>query len=549
MVDDLEEQSPEPIDLQHYLGVVRRRHFHFLIPLFLAWAVVWGASWVLPPRYLSSTLILVEQPTMPKDYVTPNVTDDLQERMQSITQQILSRTRLLHIIDQFNLYAGPRSKGSPDAKVDRMRKDIGIDLVRDEHNQITAFNVSYTSRDPHMAQAVTSELTNLFINENVEESTNQAKDNTKFLEGQLETARKALSEQEEKVREFKAQHVGEMPGQLASNLQILSGLQSQLQNEEDALNTARQQHVYLQSMVDQYRTLQGSTKTSDGTTMVGLPALDQELDKLKAQLADLSSHYTDRHPDVRNLKEQIAKTEKMRDQLVASMKTKDAAAHTGAQTGAQTDAQTDSSDTASSSGGTDPTQASLLAPIQGQLKSNQVEIANREHTIAALKVKMDEYQGRLNQEPIREQQLADLTRGYDQSKANYDDLLKKKNDSAMATSMVMQQRGERFQMIDPPSFPQKPDFPNRLKFCGIGLGIGLALGAAVAGAFEFMDDRMYDEKQLKKLLPAEVIAEIPAIVNPADEKSATLKVWLGWATAAVVFVTILAGSAISFLRG
>jgi succinoglycan biosynthesis transport protein ExoP len=183
------------------------------------------------------------------------------------------------------------------------------------------------------------------------------------------------------------------------------------------------------------------------------------------------------------------------------------------------------------------------------LKSNQVEIANREHTIAALKTKMDEYQGRLNQEPIREQQLADLTRGYDQSKANYDDLLKKKNESAMATVMVVQQRGERFQVIDPASFPQKPEFPNRLKFCGIGLGIGLALGAAVVGAFEFMDDRMYNEKELKKLLPAEVMAEIPAIVNLADEQSATRKVWLGWATAAVVFVTILAGSAISFLRG
>src|SRR3984957_10668769 len=242
MVDDLEEQSSEGIDIQHYLGIVRRRHFHFLIPFFLAWVVVWAASWVLPPRYLSSTLILVEQPTMPQEYVKPNVNDDLQERMQSITQQILSRTRLLHIIDQFNLYTGQHSQPSPDQKVDRMRKDIGIDLVRDAREQITAFNVSYPSRDPRVAQAVTSELTSLFINENVEESQNQAKDNTRFLEGQLETARKSLSEQEEKVREVKAQHVGEMPGQLASNLQILSGLQSQMQNEEDSLNTARQQH-------------------------------------------------------------------------------------------------------------------------------------------------------------------------------------------------------------------------------------------------------------------------------------------------------------------
>jgi len=152
MVDDLEEESSQGFDLPRYLGIVRRRHMQFLIPLFLGWAVVWGASWVLPRKYLSSTLILVEQPTMPKDYVTPNVNDDLQERMQSITQQILSRTRLLHIIDQFSLYDSPRSQRSADQKVDRMRKDIAIDLVRDERNQITAFNVSYSSRDPRIAQ-------------------------------------------------------------------------------------------------------------------------------------------------------------------------------------------------------------------------------------------------------------------------------------------------------------------------------------------------------------------------------------------------------------
>src|SRR5271155_1762682 len=115
MVDDLEEKS-EGFNLQHYLGLVRRRHLQFLIPLFLGWLLVWGVSWILPPRYLSSTLILVEQPSMPKDYVTPNINDDLQERMQSITQQILSRTRLLHIIDQYNLYASDHARRSPDQK-------------------------------------------------------------------------------------------------------------------------------------------------------------------------------------------------------------------------------------------------------------------------------------------------------------------------------------------------------------------------------------------------------------------------------------------------
>jgi polysaccharide chain length determinant protein (PEP-CTERM system associated) len=537
MVEDLEEKDSGGFDLQHYLGIVRRRHMQFLIPLLLGWLVVWGASWVLPSRYRSGTLILVEQPTMPKDYVTPNVNDDLQDRLRSITQQILSRTRLLHIIDQVNLYADSHGYLTPDDKVERMRKEIEIELVRDPENRVSAFNVYYSSHDPHVAQQVTSELTNLFISENLEVRQQQSEGTTKFLEGQLETARKTLSHQEEKIREFKGQHIGELPTQVGSNLQILAGLQSQLQTEEDALNTAKQQRVYLETLVNQYRSLQGSPKTAGGETQ-GLPALDEELDKLRAQLADLSSHYTDRHPDVRKLKEQIVKTEKMRDQMIAGLKAKAAGTQTDPNAATATPGAADLRDA-----------SSPLVQLQGQLQANRVEIANRERGIAELKTKVTDYQARLNQEPVREQQLSDLTRGYDQSKANYDELLKKKNESAMATSMELLQQGERFRIIDPPSLPVKPDFPNRLKFCVIGLGIGLALGSVVAGAFEMMDDRIYDEKELQKLLPVAVISEIPALAAATDEQSERRRLWLGWAAAVFVSVTILLGSALSYLRG
>src|SRR4029077_8365827 len=133
-----------------------------------------------------------------------------------------------------------------------------------------------------------------------------------------------------------------------------------------------------------------------------------------------------------------------------------------------------------------------------------------------LKSKVGEYQARLNQEPMREQQLSDLTRGYEQSKANYDGLLKNKNDSGMSTSMELLQQGERFRVIDPPSLPIKPEFPNRLKFCGIGLGVGLALGTLVVGASEAMDDRIHDEKELQELLPVAVISEIPPLAAASD---------------------------------
>ena len=261
------------------------------------------------------------------------------------------------------------------------------------------------------------------------------------------------------------------------------------------------------------------------------------MDKLRAQLADLSSHYTDRHPDVRKLKQQIAETEETRDRIIADLKVKklrsggSGCAATTSDPSAMTDA------------------SSPMVQLQGQLQSNRVEIANRERAVADLKIKVIDYQARLNQEPVREQQLSDLTRGYDQSKANYDELLKKKNESAMATSMELLQQGERFRIIDPPSLPVKPDFPNRLKFCGIGLGIGLALGVVVAGAFEMMDDRVYDEKELQKLLPVAVISEIPSLEVAADVQRERRRLWLGWATAAFVSATILVGSALSYLRG
>jgi succinoglycan biosynthesis transport protein ExoP len=527
--------NPQGFDLQHYLGIVRRRHLHFLIPMFLGWLAVWGSSWILPARYESSTLILVEQPTMPKDYVVPNVNEDLQGRMQNLTQQILSRTRLLHIVDELNLYTKDRRRLGPDEIVVRMQKDIQIELVEDAQKQVTAFRIQYSAHDPSIAQQVTSKLTNLFINENLEERQQQSEGTTKFLGDQMETARQNLEAQEERIREFKGQHVSELPTQLGSNLQILSGLQSQLQTENGVLNTAKQQQVYYETLLREYRTLRGSPKSSEGAPMD--LSVDQELDKLKRRLTDLSSRYKDKFPEIRALKHQIASMEKMRDQRLADLKTKGSSA------------QPDVNPAAAAEDSADLKDQPQLLQLRSNLQANQAEIRNREQTIADLKSKINDYQAHLNQEPVREQQLADLTRGYDQSKATYDDLQKKKNQSAMATSMELLQQGERFRIIDPPSLPIKPSFPDRLKFCGIGLIVGLALGMGVALAFERMDDRVYNELELKGLLPVSVLSEIPVISAPANERAEQKKVWLGWATAAVIFATILAGSAISYLVG
>jgi succinoglycan biosynthesis transport protein ExoP len=533
-----EEQSSEGLDLKQLLSFVRRRHIHFLIPLFVGFLLVWGASWFLPVRYKSSTLILVEQPTMPKNYVEPNVSDDLQERLQSITQQILSRTRLLIIIDKLHLYNEGKRLLTPDEKVGLMRRDTFIELVHDSNGvQITAFKIYYSSQDPRAAQQVTGELKDLFISENNKARQQESEDTTKFIESQLENARTSLAAQEAKVRQFEGQHEGDLPTQQASNLQILSGLQSQLQNEQDALNTARQQRVYYQAQLDQSRSSHAVVSPS-GVVLDASPTalIDQQIDTLRAKLADLHSRFTDRYPDVQAAEAQLASAEQQRLKIIAD------ARKTG-------DASKRSSKGADGNAGADSVQSLPQLQQQGQLQANEMEIKNREQSIAELKTRISDYQSRLNLEPSTEQQLADLTRGYDQSKANYDDLLKKKTESSMATDMEQMQQGERFTMLDPPTLPLKPDFPNHLKFCGLALGFGIAFGVVVAGGFEFLDERIHSEKKIKSLLPVAIICEIPEVVSPFDEQSRMKSTALGWAMAAVVFVTILAGSAYSYLRG
>ena len=518
-----EEQETTKIDFARWIDVARRRHVHFLAPLFLGWLTVWGLSWILPATYKSTTLILVEQPKMPENYVAPNVNENLQDRLQSITQQILSRTRLLTIIGKLNLYSEGKGPKTPDDRVEAMRKDISIELVRDtRNNEITAFKVNFSSHNPVLAQQVTNELTHLFIDENLKVRAEESEGTTRFIEKQLDDARAALAAQEDRVRQFQSAHEGVLPSQQASNLQILSGLQGQLQNQQDSLNAAKQQRVYFQTLIDQYKNLHASGRSPEAASPE-LTAVDTELNKLRAQLTDLSSRYTDSYPDVQKVKAQIAKTEKQKQDLLSATRN-------------------------SIRQGTDPESAQLLQ-LQSQFQANQVEIGSRERAIASLEERINEYQGRLNAEPATEQQLAELTRGYEQSKANYDDLLKKKNQSVMATSMERMQQGERFTMLDPPSLPTKPDYPNRMKFCAMGIAAGIALGCIVVFLFEFFDDRMHAQKQLEQLLPVAVMAEIPEIRTPLQEQSEKRRLVMAWAMAAMVAVVIAAGSAYSYLRG
>ncbi len=525
MAEVYEEEKSKGFDLQRVWDIVQRRHMMFLLPFFGGWLLVFALSFILPKMYKSTTLILVQEPTMPKNYVLPNISDNLQDRLQSITQQLESRTRLLAIIHELHLNQRNGREISPDSAVESMQKNINVDLVRDSSGLINAFKVSYSAPSPTIAQKVTYELTTLFINENLQVRQTESQDATKFLQGQMETARQTLAEQEAKVRAFETAHQGELPDQQPTNLSVLNGLQTQLSGEEDSLRAAMQQRSYFQTLVEQYRAA-APVRTADGAP-TALAALDTQLQTLRTQLADLSTRYTDAYPDVQNLKGQIAKLEKARAAMLAQGKK----------------GSSDEANEAAISLENGP-----LLQAQSQLHATDTEIATRQQTITQLKAKIADYQGRLNAAPAVQEQLADLNRGYTQSETDYNQLLQKGHESQMATSMEEMQQGERFTMQDPPNYPMKPDFPNHLKFCGIGVGFGLVLGIALVAGLEYFDDRMHLGEEIREMLPVAVISEVPEIVTPADVRLARRRVVMGWATAAAVLVTILAGTAASYLR-
>ena len=505
--------------LDEYWAMVVRRRWWILGPLFLGWLIVFASAWIIPPRYTSETVILVEQQKVPEQFVMPNVQVDLQERLQSITQQVLSRARLLSIINNLHLYQG-LFFGSPDDQVEQMRKDIKIDIVQapsanGRPGALTAFKVSYVAAKPQIAQQVNTQLASFFIDENVRASQQQSESTTNFLDTQLTSAAAALAVQEKKIREYEGAHMGELPEQLQSNLQILNGAQGQLQAAVDARDKALEQQAYLNSLATQYDAM-GVSESTPGMAQSNA----QQLEALRVQLASLEAKYTPDHPDVKKLKETIANMEQMQKD------TQDAKADDAAKSGEQETAT--------------PAQLHAMTPvmqIQSQLKANKLEIQSREALIARLEAKVNQYQARLNATPGRQQELADIMRNYDESKKNYDQLLGKDMASSLATNLNRQQQGDQFRIIDPPSMPEKASFPNRFKFSLAGLGAGLALAFLFGVGTEFVDDRIRSEQDLVEASPLPVLAEIPPL--PTDREIAAQR-WKPWiAVAAAILVAII----------
>ncbi len=509
---------------EDYWAIARRRRWWLILPLFLGWALVLTASFFMTPKYRSETVIIVEPQRAAEQYIAPNISADMQERLQSMMQQILSRTRLQGIISHFHLYDSARGPVDSDGLVQQMRRDIKIDLVSGRPGELSAFKISYSASSGLVAQQVTNELSSLFIDENTHSRQRLSENTTEFLESQVENARKDLSQQEERLRDFKSKHLGELPEQLEINAQILSGLETRLQAASDALDEANRERTYMATLSPRN---QGGTDEEHSLEAATPVAVSEQLSKLNAQLADLSSRYTPNHPDVRRVKEKIAAAELLKQRLEADA---------GSSKSQPSVANADNHD-------------SLHVPQAGsQFGSSGPKIAYREREIKKLEKQIEAYQSHLNMMPLREQELAEIARDYSQAKTSYESLLAKKSQSEMASSLEKRQGGELFRVIDPPNLPQKPYKPDHLTFSLLGLAFGMLLALAVTALVEAIDVRIYHERDLREITSAPILGGIPLLRSESEKRRAHWYQQMETVAAAVLLAVIPAMTLFSYYR-
>ncbi len=534
-----EAEAGSSINLNVVLGALRRRRWWIILPAWTIALLTLAALKILPKRYTSEATLVVVQQQVPERYVVPNSTTDMTEALQATTQEVLSRTQLLSIIGEFDLYQSSRGHSSPEELETIMRKKIAIEPIFSRPNQkdADAFKISFSAETPQKAQAVTNRLTSLFIQQNLDAREHQATVTTGFLKEQLEVAKEKLTQQEARVRDFKLQNLGQLPEQQSGNLAVLTGAQAQLQNIESGMARAQEQRVYLQSLLSSYQGLLargGGVAITGGAPNMNNPvALAQsELARLKAKKSALLSIYTPQHPDVIKINEEIAQAEALLKSVQgAKAEPEESAENAGpaakgqrAGDGAPVNTEVDAS----------------VAQVKSQLESNRLELENLAQDEKKVKADIEHYQERLNLTPVREQQLAGLMRDYDLLKQDYTDLLGKETQSQLAGSLEKRQAGQQFRLVDRPSLPEVPSFPKPLPIALGGVAGGLVLGAALAFLIDIKDGFFYSEKDLAQHFPLPLVMAVPVISTTSEEHAHTWKRALELVAASALVLVVFA---------
>src|SRR6202051_367592 len=465
--------------------VLRRYWWILPISTVLLTLSSWVAANVLPKRYTSQTMVLVEQPSVSPKYVDPVVSDDLDHRLGTMQELVWGRSSLQPIIEKLNLYPEDRGRMNIDELVEKLRGAVTVKPVEVMQgtgpHQLPGFYITATFDTPQLAQQVCTEITSMFLAQNARQTEQQASRTTTFVGEKLAEAKTKLDQEDAKLAEFKRQHPGSLPEDTQTNLGILMGTNSQMEANTQALSRAQQEKAFNESLLQQEEA-NWKTRTTGGTNP---DSADAQLTLLQDQLSNLLSRYTPDHPDVIKTENQIAELKKR-----MAEPPKPAPANALAQSSHE------------------PPQIQLL---RAKLKQDDLTIANLMREQAQIRSQSSQLQTRMQATPMVEQQYKEITRDHQTASDIYNELLKKSQSAMESRDLANKQDSEQFRVYDPPNLPQNPSFPKKPYFLGGGAVSGLLIGFGILFLLAMMDKTIHSEHDAELFLHLPVLTVVPTL--------------------------------------
>ncbi len=489
----------------------------------------------VPDRYRSETLILVVPQRVPESYVRSTVTTRIEDRLQSLRQQILSRTRLERVIEDFDLYSEERRRLPMEDVVEAMRLDVNVEIVRGD-----AFRVSYVSTDPTSAMRVADRLTSLFIDENLRDREVMAEGTSQFLASQLDDARRRLIEHERTLEEYRRAHAGELPSQVQSNLQVVQSTQLQVQSLVESIHRDRDRRLLLERQLAEATTppprpaapreAAAPEPPAEPASPAAVPSgvsAARQLEIVEANLRGAEARLKPAHPDIIRL---TRLAEELRGKVAA-----ETAAQAAARAARGADAVTDPAELA---------RLQRASELEVEIERLDAQLAQKEAEEARLRGVSAGYQQRIEASITRESELTELMRDYDTLRGSYTTLLARKEESQIAANLERRQLGDQFRVLDPARLPQRPFSPNRPRIVGVAAVAGLLAGVGLVVLLEYRDTTLKSDADVELVLSLPVLAVVPAMQTARERtRQARLRVALAVARAsalvAVVAVVVL----------
>jgi polysaccharide chain length determinant protein (PEP-CTERM system associated) len=445
--------------ISEYIEILRNRIWYIVIPFILIAAGTSVYTIFAPRQYKASTLVLVSPQRIPEAFVQATVTSKVEERLQSIAQEVLSRTRLEQIIGEMRLYQKEQKTRSRDEVVALMQKDIKIELPTKKEESKGYFTIGYVGRDPNIVATVANRLASQFIEENLKIREQQAVGTTEFLATEMAASKVKLDELETAVTQYKKRYMGELPEQRDSNIKILEQLQNQYQRVGESLRAAQDRKLFLQRQMSDMELLITSQGTAgygkEGRLSSGKSSYlqketdspfpvsekkgpeESQKDYLTKLLEELRMKYTEKHPDVIATKKKLADIETKKDTREVK----------------------DTKEAKEEKEPYDVKKDLRYRELQNQLAMTDREIARFAEDERNISGQINKYRARIEQTPTREQDMAALLREHQSTKETYERLQKKSQDAQQAENLEKRQKGEQFRIIDPARTPQKPFSP------------------------------------------------------------------------------------------